>query len=38
MNEAIKEYTPSRKIKRPSYSLVATWIKENWEAMNINMI
>ncbi|CAB4427230.1 unnamed protein product [Rhizophagus irregularis] len=24
-NEAIKEYTPSGKIKRPSYSLVANW-------------
>ena len=38
MSEAIKEYTPSGKIKRPSYSLVATWIKESWEAMDINMI
>uniref|UniRef100_U9TU37 HTH psq-type domain-containing protein n=1 Tax=Rhizophagus irregularis (strain DAOM 181602 / DAOM 197198 / MUCL 43194) TaxID=747089 RepID=U9TU37_RHIID len=27
-NEAIKEYTPSGKIKRPSYSLVANWVKE----------
>ena len=38
MSEAIKEYTPSGKIKRPSYSLVATWIKESWEALDINMI
>lgn len=38
MSEAIKEYTPSGKIKRPSYSLVATWIKESWEAMDIGMI
>jgi hypothetical protein len=38
MSEAIKEYTPSGKIKRPSYSLVATWIKESWEAMDIDMI
>jgi transposase-like protein len=38
MSEAIKEYTPSGKIKRPSYSLVATWVKESWEAMDINMI
>ncbi|GBC47984.2 pogo transposable element with KRAB domain [Rhizophagus irregularis DAOM 181602=DAOM 197198] len=27
MNEAIKDYTPSGKIKRPSYSLVTSWIK-----------
>ncbi|CAB4393774.1 unnamed protein product [Rhizophagus irregularis] len=27
-NEAIKEYTPSGKIKRPSYSLVANWREE----------
>jgi hypothetical protein len=29
MLEAIKEYTPSGKIKRPSYSLVAIWVKES---------
>src|SRR3989337_1811564 len=38
MSEAIKEYTPLGKIKRPSYSLVATWVKESWEAMDIDMI
>ena len=29
MNEAIKEYIPSGKIKRPSYLLVANWVKES---------
>ncbi|GET00252.1 pogo transposable element with KRAB domain [Rhizophagus clarus] len=38
MNDAIKDYTPSGKIKRPTYSLVANWIKENWDSMDTNMI
>src|SRR5438105_3267442 len=38
MNEAIKEYTPSGKIKRPSYSLVANWVKESWDAIDTNII
>jgi hypothetical protein len=38
MNEEIKEYTSSGKIKRPSYSLVATWVKESWDAVDINII
>src|SRR5436305_945314 len=38
MNEAIKEYTPTGKIKRPSYSVVANWVKENWDAIDPNMI
>ncbi|EXX73263.1 hypothetical protein RIR_jg12104.t1 [Rhizophagus irregularis DAOM 181602=DAOM 197198] len=38
MNEAIKEYTPSGKIKRPSYSLVANWVKESWDAIDTNLI
>lgn len=38
MNEAIKQYTPKGKIKRPSYSLVATWIKEAWDNIDTAMI
>jgi hypothetical protein len=38
MNDAIKDYTPSGKIKRPSYSLVANWIKESWDSIDTNMI
>jgi hypothetical protein len=38
MCDAIKDYTPSGKIKRPSYSLVANWVKESWDSMDINMI
>jgi hypothetical protein len=38
MNDAIKELTPSGKIKRPSYSLVANWVKDSWDAIDPNMI
>src|SRR2546429_8958083 len=38
MCDAIKDYTPSGKIKRPSYSLIANWVKESWDSMDINMI
>jgi hypothetical protein len=38
MDEVVKEYTPSGKIRRPSYSLVATWVKESWKSMDIIMI
>ena len=38
MCEGIKDYTPSGKIKRPSYSLVGKWVKEGWDAIDINMI
>ena len=38
MDEAIKEYTPTGKIKRPSYSLVATWVKEAWDNIDPAMI
>lgn len=38
MNDAIKELTPSGKIKRPSYSLVAHWVKDSWDDINPSMI
>ncbi|GBC09636.1 hypothetical protein RclHR1_00900022 [Rhizophagus clarus] len=38
MKDAIKDYTPSGKIKRPTYSLVANWIKESWDSIDTNMI
>src|SRR3954470_6471967 len=38
MNEAVKDLTPSGKIKRPSYSLIENWIKESWDSINPNMI
>jgi hypothetical protein len=36
MNEAVKEYTATIKIKKPSYLLVANWVKESWNAIDIN--
>ena len=38
MCNAIKDYTPSGKIKRPSYSLVANWVKESWDAVDVNKV
>src|ERR1044071_3431895 len=38
MCNAIKDYTPSGKIKRPSYSLVANWVKEGWDAVDVNKV
>ena len=38
MNDAIKELTPSGKIKKPSYSLVTNWVKDSWDAIDPNMI
>src|SRR3984957_10383843 len=31
-------FTPTRKIKRPSYSTVATWIKESWDEVDEDLI
>ncbi len=38
MNETIKEYTPFERIKKPSYSLVANWVKDSWDAIDPNII
>src|SRR5207249_2815710 len=38
MNEAIKKYTPSGRIKKPSYSFIANWVKDSWDAIDPNMI
>ena len=38
MNEAIKEYTLSERIKKPSYSLVTNWVKDSWDTIDPNMI
>src|SRR6266542_1086265 len=31
-------FTSAEKIKRPSYSTVATWIKESWDEVDNNLI
>src|SRR5438132_8324539 len=34
----IKEYTRTRKIKRPSYETVVTWVKASWEDVDTVLI
>ena len=34
----IHTFTPSRKIKRPSYSTVATWVKDSWDDVSEDLI
>ena len=34
----IHTFTPAGKIKRPSYSMMATWIKESWDEVDISII
>ena len=38
MMEEIKELTPTGKLKRPSYETVANWIKDSWNAVDVNLI
>jgi len=34
----IHAFTPAGKIKKPSYSMVATWIKKSWDEVDISII
>jgi DNA mismatch repair ATPase MutL len=34
----IHTFTPSKKIKRPSYSTVATWVKESWDEVDEDLV
>ena len=36
--EEIKELTPTGKLKRPSYETVANWVKDSWNAVDVNLI
>src|SRR3989337_2189854 len=38
MMEEVKELTPTGKLKRPSYETVANWVKDSWNAVDINLI
>ena len=38
MMEEIKELTPTGKLKRPSYETVANWVKDSWNAVDVNLI
>ncbi|CAG8584124.1 23686_t:CDS:2 [Gigaspora rosea] len=38
MSEEIHELTPAKRIKKPSYALLAEWVKRAWEALDPNLI
>ena len=38
MMEEVKELTPTGKLKRPSYETVANWVKDSWNAVDVNLI
>src|SRR5438270_6993885 len=38
MMEEIKKLTPTGKFKRPSYETVANWVKDSWNAVDVNLI
>ncbi len=38
MLSAIYDFTSVRRIKRPSYSTVVTWIKESWDEVDNDLI
>jgi hypothetical protein len=34
----IKDLTPTGKFKRPYYETVANWVKDSWDAVDVNLI
>ena len=38
MVEEIKTYTPSGRIQKPAYNLVAQWVKNAWNAVDPSLI
>lgn len=38
MSSTVHNLTPAGNIKRPSYSTVATWVKESWDEVDENII
>jgi hypothetical protein len=38
MSSTIHALTPAGRIKRPSYSTVATWVKESWDDVDEDLI
>src|SRR6266480_3216584 len=38
MSSTIHTLTPARRIKNPSYSTVATWVKESWDEIDKHLI
>ena len=38
MTETVKELILTGKFKRPSYETVANWVKDSWNAVDVNVI
>ncbi|CAG8467434.1 3648_t:CDS:2 [Funneliformis mosseae] len=38
LSSEVKELTPSRRIKKPLYATVASWVKRAWDNINIDLI
>ncbi|CAG8660893.1 658_t:CDS:1 [Acaulospora morrowiae] len=38
MAEEIKTYTPTGRIRKPAYNLIAQWIKDAWDAIDSSLI
>ncbi|GBB99823.1 hypothetical protein RclHR1_36480001 [Rhizophagus clarus] len=38
MAEAVKELTPAGNLKKPSYETVANWVRDSWNAVDVDLI
>ncbi|CAB4399489.1 unnamed protein product [Rhizophagus irregularis] len=38
MAEVVKELTPAGNLKKPSYETVAKWVRDSWNAVDVNLI
>lgn len=38
MMEEVHDLTPAGRIRRPSYSLVCSWVKDSWDDIDENLI
>ncbi len=38
MAKEVHDLTPSGRIRKPSYSLVCSWVKNAWEKVDVNLI
>ncbi|GBB97265.1 hypothetical protein RclHR1_29500001 [Rhizophagus clarus] len=38
MAEAVKELTPAGNLKKPSYETVANWVRDPWNAVDVDLI
>lgn len=38
MAEAVKELTPAGNFKKPSYETVVNWVRDSWNAVDVDLI